>query len=63
MCEIVAAPQVEVPGIMDDLIPQFAPANQKFVDDYNNASKIVDAAARHASPTPPTPAPQAKPKP
>jgi len=50
-------------GIMDDLIPQFAPANQKFVDDYNNASKIVDAAARHASPTPPTPAPQAKPKP
>lgn len=49
-------------GIMDDLIPQFAPANQKFVDDYNNARTIVDAAASHASPPPP-PVPQAKPKP
>ena len=44
-------------GIMDDLIPQFAPANQKFVDDYNNARRIVDAAASHASPNQPTPAP------
>ena len=50
-------------GIMDDLIPQFAPANQKFVDDYNNARRIVDAAASHASPVKPQPAPQAKPKP
>jgi hypothetical protein len=47
-------------GIMDDLIPQFAPANQKFVDDYNNARRIVDAAASHASPVKPQPAPQAK---
>jgi hypothetical protein len=44
-------------GIMDDLIPQFAPANQKFVDDYNNARRIVDAAASHASLNQPTPAP------
>jgi hypothetical protein len=44
-------------SIMDDLIPQFAPANQQFVDDYNNARTIVDAAASHASPTPPTPPP------
>jgi hypothetical protein len=43
--------------IMDDLIPQFAPANQKFVDDYNNARTIVDTSASHASPTPPTPTP------
>jgi hypothetical protein len=33
------------------------PANQKFVDDYNNARRIVDAAASHASPNQPTPAP------
>jgi hypothetical protein len=45
--------------ILDDLIPQFAPANQKFVDDYNNARTIVDTAASHASPTPPAPAPAA----
>lgn len=43
--------------IMDDLIAQFAPANQKFVDDYNNARTIVDTAASHASPNQPTPAP------
>ncbi len=46
--------------ILDDLIPQFAPANQKFVDDYNNARTIVDTSASHASPTP-TPAPAATP--
>ena len=40
--------------VMDDLIPQFAAANQKFVDDYNNARKVVDTSASHASPTPPT---------
>jgi hypothetical protein len=34
-----------------------------FMDDYNNARTIVDTAASHASPTPPTPAPQAKSKP
>jgi hypothetical protein len=49
-------------SIMDDLIPQFAPANQQFVDDYNNARTIVNTAASHASPTPPTP-PPATPKP
>ena len=47
----------EALGIMDDLIPQFAPANQKFVDDYNNARTIVDTSASHASPTPPPPTP------
>jgi hypothetical protein len=36
---------------------EFAPANQKFVDDYNNARRIVDAAASHSSPNQPTPAP------
>lgn len=41
--------------ILDDLIPQFAPDNQKFVDDYRNARTIVDTSASHASPAPPTP--------
>jgi hypothetical protein len=36
---------------------QFAPANAKFVSDYQNARIIVDAAAGHASPNQPTPAP------
>ena len=44
-------------SVMDDLIPQFAPANQKFVDDYNNARTIVNQAASHASPEKPAPAP------
>jgi len=44
----------------DTLQDQLAPANQKFVDDYNNARRIVDAAASHASPVKPQPAPQAK---
>jgi len=48
--------------VMDDLIPQFAPDNQKFVDDYNNARTIVDTSASHASPVKPTPAPAAKAK-
>ena len=48
---------------MDDLIPQFAPANQEFVDDYNNARAIVNTAASHASPVKSQPAPQAKAKP
>lgn len=47
----------EALGIMDDLIPQFSPASQKFVDDYNNARTIVDTAASHASPVKPTPTP------
>lgn len=42
-------------GIMDDLLGQITVA--KFVSDYNNARTIVDAAASHASPTPPTPPP------
>jgi hypothetical protein len=46
----------------DTLQDQLAPANQKFVDDYNNARRIVDTTASHANPTPPTPAPQSKPK-
>ena len=50
----------EALGVMDDLILQFAPANQKFVDDYNNARTIVDASASHASPAKPTPASAAK---
>jgi hypothetical protein len=41
---------------MDDLLGQLS--DVKFVSDYNNARTIVDAAASHASPTPP-PAPQA----
>ena len=49
-------------GVLDDLIPQFAPANLKFVDDFNNARTIVDTSASHASPAPPTP-PPATPKP
>ncbi len=45
-------------GVMDDLIAQFAPANQKFVDDYKNARTVVDTSASHASPAPaPAPAP------
>ena len=42
-------------GIMDDLTGQITVA--KFVSDYNNARIIVDTAASHASPTPPTPPP------
>jgi len=34
----------------DNLIGQFAPANSKFVNDYNNARTIVDTSAGHASP-------------
>jgi hypothetical protein len=49
----------EALAIMDDLIAQFAPDNQKFVDDYNNARTIVDTSASHASPVKPTPAPAA----
>ena len=49
-------------GVLDDLIQQFAPASQKFVDDFNNARTIVDTSASHASPAPPTP-PPATPKP
>ena len=45
----------EALGMMDDLINQFSPVNQKFVDDYNNARTVVDTAASHASPVPPTP--------
>ena len=48
----------EALGILDDLIAQFAPDNQKFVDDYHNARTVVDTAASHASPAPaPTPTP------
>jgi hypothetical protein len=50
----------EALGIMDDLIPQFATANQKFVDDYKNARTIVNTSASHASPAKPTPPPAAK---
>ena len=53
--KIVAVSRAVVPGIMDDLIPQFALDNEKFGDDYNNARTIVDTAS-HASPKPP-PAP------
>ena len=42
---------------LDNLIGQFAPANAKFVSDYQNARIIIDAAASHASPNQPTPAP------
>lgn len=49
---------------LDNLIGQFAPANAKFVSDYQNARIIVDTAASHASPPPPTPTPTpATPKP
>ena len=48
-------------SIMDDLVAQFAPANQKFVDDYTNARNVVNTAASHASPVPTPPAPAAKP--
>jgi len=46
--------------IMDDLTGQVTDA--KFVGDYISARTIVDTAASHASPTPPTPtpAPQSK---
>jgi hypothetical protein len=43
--------------IMDDLTGQFAPANAKFVSDYQNARIIVDTTASHASRNQPTPAP------
>ena len=42
-------------GIMDDLTGQIT--NAAFVSNYENARIIVDAAASHASPTPPTPPP------
>ncbi len=48
---------------LDNLIGQFAPANAKFVSDYQNARIIIDAAASHASPNPPTPTPPATPHP
>ena len=43
---------------MDALMPQFASANAKFVEDYNNARIIVDSGggkAKAKPPTPPTP--------
>ena len=45
---------------MDALVPQFAAANAKFVEDYNNARIIVDsgggkAKAKTPTPTPPSP--------
>ena len=43
---------------MDALMPQFASANAKFVEDYNNARIIVDSGggkAKAKTPTPPTP--------
>jgi hypothetical protein len=45
---------------MDALVPQFAAANAKFVEDYNNARIIVDsgggkAKAKTPTPKPPTP--------
>ena len=47
--------------VMDDLINQFSPARQKFVDDYTNARLIVGTAATHtAGPVPPPPAPPSK---
>jgi hypothetical protein len=46
--------------VMDDLTGQITDA--KFVSDYNNARTIVDTAASHASPTPPTPSPAAQAK-
>jgi hypothetical protein len=36
-------------------VGQFASANAEFVSDYENARNIVDTAASHASPNPPTP--------
>ena len=45
---------------MDALVPQFAAANAKFVEDYNNARIIVDSGggkAKAKPPTPPTPPP------
>ena len=45
---------------MDALAPQFAAANAKFVEDYNNARIIVDSGggkAKAKTPTPPTPPP------
>jgi hypothetical protein len=47
--------------MMDDLLGQMTDA--KFVSDYKNARIIVDTAASHASPTPPTPTPPATPHP
>ena len=47
--------------VMDDLINQFSPAHQKFVDDYTNARLIVGTAATHTAPSPgPPPAPPNK---
>jgi hypothetical protein len=46
--------------IMDDLLGQIT--DTKFVSDFQNARIIVDIAATHESPTPPTP-PPATPKP
>lgn len=46
---------------MDALIPQFAAANAKFVEDYNNARLIVDsggAKAKAKTPTPASPTPK-----
>ena len=44
---------------MDALVPQFAAANAKFVEDYNNARIIVDSgggkAKANVKPKPPTP--------
>jgi len=44
--------------VMDDLVPQFAGAHPKFVEDYKNARTVVDRSASHASPAPPAPTPQ-----
>lgn len=42
---------------MDALIPQFAAANPKFVEDYNNARIIVDSGGAKAKAKTPAPAP------
>ena len=42
---------------MDALVPQFAAANAKFVEDYNNARIIVDSGGGKAKAKTPTPKP------
>jgi hypothetical protein len=46
-----------VPG---NLVPQFASADEKFVEDYNNACIIVDSGAANVK-TKPAPMPQTTP--
>jgi len=52
-----AAADAALKDQMDALMPQFAAANAKFVEDYNNARTVVDSGGGKTKAKPPTPTP------